>query len=148
MIKIITVGKLKEEYLKKACDDYAKRIAKYHDVEIIEVPHKDSEKGLILERDLILKHISPKDNVLLMAISGKQTDSKEFSKLVEKSFIKKPNITFIIGGSNGVHDDIRKISSSQISFSKMTFPHQVFRLILLEQIYRAFKISKNESYHK
>ncbi len=145
MIKIISVGKIKESYLQKACEAYQKRIAKYHLLKVIEIPFKDN---LVKERDLILKNINDKDFVLLLAISGIQISSEELSELIEKTFINHPNITLIIGGSNGVHEDIKKIAKKQISFSKMTFPHQMFRLILFEQIYRAFKIINNEKYHK
>ncbi len=145
MIKIICVGKLKENYLQKACNDYIARIQKYHKLEVIEILFQDN---LEKERTAILKKIEEKDVVFLLEVSGKQMASEEFSKVIFKNFISNANITFIIGGSNGVHPDVVKRSTQQISFSKMTFPHQMFRLILLEQIYRAFKIEKNESYHK
>ena len=96
----------------------------------------------------IIKHIGDKDYIITLEIEGKIIDSIEFKDLIEKSLINNSNITFIIGGSYGLHDDIKKMSNYHLSFSKMTFPHQLFRVILLEQLYRAYKIMNNESYHK
>ena len=101
-----------------------------------------------VEKDLILKHIKRDDYNILLDINGIELDSLEFSNKLDKIRQINSNINFIIGGSNGVHDDIKKISSEIISFSKLTFPHQLFRVILLEQIYRSFKILNNEEYHK
>ena len=144
MIKIICVGKIKEQYLKDAILEYKKRISKYHKLEIIELPDNSiEEKG-----NAILKVINDKDYVITLEIEGQMIDSIEFSNRIEKIFIEHSNITFIIGGSDGLSDKIKAISNFKLSFSKMTFPHQLFRVILLEQIYRAFKIMKNETYHK
>lgn len=144
MIKIICVGKIKEQYLKNAILEYKKRISKYHKLEIIELPDNSIEE----EGNAILKVINDKDYVITLEIEGQMIDSIEFSNRIEKIFIEHSNITFIIGGSDGLSDKIKAISNFKLSFSKMTFPHQLFRVILLEQIYRAFKIMKNETYHK
>ena len=143
MIKIICVGKLKEKYLVDACLEYSKRISKYSKLEIIEL--KDS--NIVEERDNILKHIN-KDYIITLEIEGEMLDSVNFSKKIDNIFLSNPNITFIIGGSLGLHEDIKKISNFKLSFSKLTFPHQLFRVMLLEQIYRSFKIINNETYHK
>ena len=151
MIKILCVGKIKEKFFKEAILEYLKRISKYSKIEIIEVSDVDlnnKELNLEKERDNLLKHINDKDYIVTLEIEGKQLTSEEFSNTIDKTLINYPNITFIIGGSYGIHDDIKNKSNLKLSFSKMTFPHQLFRIILLEQIYRAFKIIKNESYHK
>ena len=144
MIKIITVGKIKENYLKEAINDYQKRINKYHKLEIIEI----EDDNIINEKDRILNHINKKDYLIALDIQGIELTSIELSKKIDNIFINNSNITFIIGGSNGIHDSIKNIVNYKLSFSKMTFPHQLFRLILLEQIYRSFKILNNETYHK
>ena len=151
MIKILCVGKIKEKFFKEAIDEYLKRISKYSKIEIIEVNDVDlNNKDLNLEkeRDNLLKYVSEKDYIVTLEIEGKQMSSEEFSDTIDKTLINYPNITFIIGGSYGIHNDIKNKSNLKLSFSKMTFPHQLFRIILLEQIYRGFKIIKNESYHK
>ena len=145
MIKIIAVGKLKEDYLKEMVNDYLKRLTKYHKVELIEV--KDS--NISEEAEEILKHIKSSDYIISMAIEGKELNTIEFKDLIEKQLISgKSNITLIIGGSDGIDEKIKKISKDKISFSRLTFPHGLFRVILLEQIYRVFKIMNNETYHK
>lgn len=151
MIKIICVGKIKEKFYKDAILEYQKRLSKYTKLEIIECPDYDNlpiETIKKYEMEQILKKISDKDYIITMQIEGKFIDSVEFSKLIDETLIKNSNISFIIGGSYGLHDDIKKMSNYSLSFSKMTFPHQLFRVILLEQLYRSFKIIKNESYHK
>ena len=151
MIKLITTGKIKEKYLKEAISEYTKRLSKYTKWEIIELNDYDFDnKNIVLEKEKeqILKHISDKDYIVTLEIEGKQFSSTEFAEKINNIFINNSNITFIIGGSYGLHDDIKKKSNLALSFSKFTFPHQLFRVILLEQIYRAFKIIKNESYHK
>ena len=144
MIKIIAIGKIKENYLKEAINDYQNRINKYHKLEIIEI----EDDNIINEKDRILKHINKKDYLIALDIQGIELTSIELSKKIDNIFINNSNITFIIGGSNGIHDSIKNIVNYKLSFSKMTFPHQLFRLILLEQIYRSFKILNNETYHK
>ena len=144
MIKIICVGKIKESYIKEGILDYQKRISKYHKIEIIEVMDSNIEE----EKGRILKYIDKKDYLITLDIEGNNLSSLELASKIDKTFITNPNITFIIGGSNGIHKDIKNLSNYSLSFSKLTFPHQLFRLILLEQIYRCFKILNNETYHK
>jgi 23S rRNA (pseudouridine1915-N3)-methyltransferase len=144
MIKIICVGKIKEKYLKEAINDYVKRIGKYHKIEIVEVMDSDMTR----ERDLIVKHIGSRDYIITLEIEGSNISSIELAEKIDKTFITNNTITFIIGGSDGLHSDIKKLSNYKLSFSKMTFPHGLFRVILLEQIYRSFKILNGESYHK
>lgn len=145
MIKIICSGKLKEKYLVDLVDDYLKRISKYHKIELIEI--KD-ENSLDKEKESILKHIGKNEFIITLDIKGTKIDSVELAKLIDQSFIISGTITFIIGSSIGIHEDIKKIANKSISFSDMTFPHGLFRGMLLEQIYRAFKINNNETYHK
>ena len=144
MIKIICIGKIIENYLKDAINDYQKRISKYHKIEIVELPDSNIDN----EKELIKKNINPKDYIITMEIEGNMLSSIELSEKIDKTFITNPNITFIIGGSTGLHQEIKNMSNYKLSFSKLTFPHGLFRLILLEQIYRSFKILNNESYHK
>jgi len=144
MIKIISIGKLKEKYLKDAIEDYLKRISKYHKINLIELP----DSNIYDEGNEILKHIDNKDYIISLAIEGIELSSTELSEKIDKTFITYPNITFIIGGSNGIREDIKEKSHYKLSFSKLTYPHGLFRLILLEQIYRSFKIINNETYHK
>ena len=151
MIKLITVGKIKEKDVKDAILEYTKRISKYTKLEIIELQDYDYDnKQIVLEKEKenIIKHINSRDYVITMQIEGKNISSEDFADKIDKVFVTNPNIIFIIGGSYGLHDDIKKISNFSLSFSKMTFPHQLFRVLLLEQIYRAYKIINNESYHK
>ena len=144
MIKIICVGKIKESFYRDAILEYVKRLSKYHKVMIIEV----NDSNMKEEKDLILKKIDNKDYIVTMEIEGKQFSSLEFAEMIDKTLISYANITFIIGGSDGLDDEVKKLSDLKLSFSKMTFPHQLFRVVLLEQIYRGFKILHNESYHK
>lgn len=151
MIKIICIGKIKERYMVDAINDYLKRLSKYTKMEIIELPNYNSDsidEVLTHEKDLMLKYIKDKDYVISLEIEGKQLTSVELSQMIDNTLMYNSNMTFIIGGSYGIHNDIKKLSNYALSFSKMTFPHQLFRLILLEQIYRAFKIQNNETYHK
>ena len=145
MIKIICLGKLKEKYLVDLIEDYQKRINRYHKIEIIELKDEDN---LIKEEQSILNYIKKDDFLITLEIEGKEITSKEFASLIEKTFITHSNITFVIGSSLGLSDKIKEKSNFSLSFSKMTYPHGLFRGILLEQIYRAFKINNNESYHK
>lgn len=144
MIKIICVGKLKERYLIDLVDDYVKRVNKYHKLELIEV--KDSNiKDEALE---IEKHINSRDFVVTMEIGGNKLSSVELSKKIDNWLMTYGNITFIIGGSDGIDESIKKKSNYALSFSDLTFPHGLFRGFLVEQIYRSFKIMNNETYHK
>lgn len=144
MIKIICVGKVKEKYLRDMIDDYIKRISKYHKIDIIELADSNINK----EKEELLKVINTKDYNIVMDIDGNNLSSREFAEKIDKTFLINSNITFIIGGSDGVSPEIKELANYRLSFSKLTFPHQLFRGILLEQIYRAFKILNNESYHK
>ncbi len=144
MIKIICVGKIKEKFFRESIDEYMKRLSKYHKVNIIEV----MDSNIKDEAKEILKKIEAKDYIVTLEIEGKQISSMELADLIDKTFLSHPNITFIIGGSEGLDEEIKKISDYKLSFSRMTFPHQLFRIILLEQIYRSFKILNNETYHK
>ena len=151
MIKIITVGSIKEKYLKDAIEEYSKRIRRYTNLEIIEVKDEglvEKEKALKLEQEKIEKHINNKDYIITLEIEGKEYTSEELAKQLDNIFINNSTITFIIGGSYGLSDEIKKQANIHLSFSKMTFPHQLFRVLLLEQIYRAYKINNNENYHK
>ncbi len=145
MIKILCVGKIKENYLKEMIEDYEKRISKYHKIEIIEVKDEDH---LEKERDHLLPFISPRDYVITLEILGKTMTSEELAEKIDELFLTHSTITFVIGSSLGLHEDIKKRANLALSFSKFTFPHGLFRGILLEQIYRSFKILNNESYHK
>lgn len=151
MIKIITVGSIKEKYLKDAVEEYTKRISKYTNIEIIEVKDEglvEQEPAKKLEAKKINNYLSNKDYIITLEIEGKEYTSEEFAEKLNKIQIESSNITFIIGGSYGLSDDIKNQAKIHLSFSKMTFPHQLFRVLLLEQIYRAYKINNNESYHK
>ena len=145
MIKIICVGKIKENYLTELINDYKTRISKYHKIEIIEL----KDNNIDTESEEIIKHINNKDYNIYMDIKGDKLNSVDLANLISNLFSEsKSNIAFIIGGSNGVNDKVKSLVDKRISVSDMTFPHGLFRGILLEQIYRAFKIINNESYHK
>lgn len=145
MIKIICFGKLKEQYIKELTNDYYKRIKKYHKIEIIEL--KDS--NLKEEEEAIKKFLNKDSYIISMDIKGNKVDSIEFKNLIEKNlYIGNSNIIFIIGSSYGISQNIKNISNKLISFSNLTFPHGIFRALLLEQIYRSFKMINNETYHK
>ena len=151
MIKIITVGSIKEKYLKDALLEYKKRLSKYTNIEIIEVKDEglvEKDKAISLEGEKIKKHLNSRDYIITLEIDGEELTSVEFSNKLDKILMENSNITFVIGGSYGLSKEIISLSKLHLSFSKMTFPHQLFRVILLEQIYRAFKIKNNESYHK
>ena len=144
MIKIICVGKVKEKYLRDAISDYEKRISKYYKIDIIEVNDSNMKEEAIK----IKQHIKSNDYVITLEIDGHEIDSVELANKIDKLFITNSTITFVIGGSYGLHNDVKNRSDYNLSFSKFTFPHQLFRVILLEQIYRCFKILNNETYHK
>lgn len=144
MIKIICVGKIKEKYLRDAIFDYYKRIGKYHKINIIEV----ADSNMSEEASKIFQYIKSNDYVITLEIDGNCLSSVEFANKIDKTFITNSNITFVIGGSYGLDNSVKERSNYSLSFSKMTFPHQLFRVILLEQIYRTFKILNNETYHK
>ena len=151
-INIITVGKLKEEFFVSACSEYQKRLSSEYKLNIIEIPQfklyenpseKEIEKALKTEEEKILKHIE-KGIVVALCIEGKQKTSEEFAEILDTS---EP-ITFIIGGSHGLSDTVKAKANIKLSFSKMTFPHRLFRIMLLEQIYRGVNILKGTPYHK
>lgn len=151
MIKLIVVGSIKETYLKEAIEEYKKRLTKYTNLEIIEVKDEgllDETKTLQKEAEKITKYLTDKDYIITLEIEGIELSSLEFAKKLDRIFIENSNIVFIIGGSYGLSQTIKEKSSLHLSFSKMTFPHQLFRVLLLEQLYRAYKIMNNEKYHK
>lgn len=157
-IKIITVGKLKEKYLKQGIAEYAKRLGSYCKLQVIEVndekaPETLSDKEMDIVKDKegerILAKISDQSYVFALAINGKQYDSVDFAKKIERLGITgKSDITFIIGGSLGLSKEVLKRANEEISFGKLTFPHQLMRLVLVEQVYRAFRIINGHAYHK
>lgn len=151
MIKIVCVGKIKEKYFKDAINEYIKRIGKYTKLEIIEINDLDRlniADILKKEGEAILKHIKDRDYVVTLEIEGIKMNSIELASKIDNMLFKNSNITFVIGGSYGLSDEVKNRSDFKLSFSDFTFPHQLFRVILLEQIYRSFKINNNESYHK
>ena len=141
MIKILCVGKIKEGYLQELINDYLKRVSKYHKIEIIEL--KD-DVNYQKEIDNLLEHIKTSDYNIALDIKGRQVTSEAFAK----TFLVNSTITFIIGGSLGLNEEVKSKCNQIISFSLLTFPHGLFRGVLLEQIYRSFKIINNETYHK
>ena len=144
MIRIVCVGKIKEKFYRDAIDEYMKRMGKYHKIEIVEV----IDSNIRNEEVEIMKRIGSRDYVVTMEIEGKSFSSVELSQFIDKILISNSVITFVIGGSDGLSDVVKRRANYKLSFSKMTFPHQLFRVILLEQIYRSFKIINNEAYHK
>ena len=151
MIKIICFGKIKETYLEEAIKDYQKRLEKYTKLKVIELKDEKDENPKIAlkkEKESLKKILKPQDNIIILDIKGQNFNSPEFANYINKELVYNNNITFVIGSSNGLDEEIKKLTSKKISFSPLTFPHGLFRLILLEQIYRSFKILNNESYHK
>ncbi|WP_286230293.1 23S rRNA (pseudouridine(1915)-N(3))-methyltransferase RlmH [Neobacillus mesonae] len=157
-ISIITVGKLKEKYLKLGIEEYVKRLSAYAKVEIIEVadekaPEELSELEMLQvkqkEGERILAKISADTYVIALAIKGKMQSSEELADTLDKlATYGKSKIAFVIGGSLGLSDEVVHRSNEKLSFSRMTFPHQLMRLILVEQVYRAYRINRGEPYHK
>lgn len=156
-IDVICVGKLKEKYLKDAIDEYSKRLSKYCSLNIIELldeklPSNESEKLLhevkCKECERISSHIKKDSYVVALDLTGKELSSEEFSKKIDNISLINSNITIIIGGSLGMTNEFLNTVNEKICFSKMTFPHQLIRVFLLEQLFRAFKISNNETYHR
>ena len=145
MIKILCVGKIKESYLDELINDYKKRISKYIKIEIIEL--KD-DVNYDKEISNLIKNIKTSDYNIGLDLKGKMYSSVEFADKIDKILPQNSNITFIIGGSLGLNDEVRSLCNELFSFSQMTFPHGLFRGILLEQIYRACKINNHEMYHK
>jgi 23S rRNA (pseudouridine1915-N3)-methyltransferase len=157
-ISIVTVGKLKEKYLKQGIDEYLKRLSAYAKVEVIEVadekaPEVLSELEMVQvkqkEGERILGKISQDTHVIALAIQGKMQSSEELADTLDKlATYGKSKIAFVIGGSLGLSEEVLKRANEHLSFSRMTFPHQLMKLILVEQIYRAFRINRGEPYHK
>ncbi|RHW32291.1 23S rRNA (pseudouridine(1915)-N(3))-methyltransferase RlmH [Oceanobacillus profundus] len=157
-ISIVSVGKLKEKYLKQGIQEYLKRLGAYAKVDVIEVadekaPENMSEAEMLevkrKEGERILSQIAPDTYVITLEINGKMLSSEQLAaKMDELATYGKSKIVFVIGGSLGISDDVQKRSDLALSFSKMTFPHQLMRLILLEQVYRGFRINRGEAYHK
>ena len=151
MIKLICVGKIKETFFEDAIREYKKRLNRYTKLDIIEVEDVRGNNPSIIkakEGEFIQRHIEIKDYVITLEIEGINFTSEAFSERLEKLQMENVNIVFIIGGSYGLDEKIKNRSNLAISFSKLTFPHQLFRIIFLEQLYRAYKIINNETYHK
>ncbi|ELJ9316701.1 23S rRNA (pseudouridine(1915)-N(3))-methyltransferase RlmH [Staphylococcus pseudintermedius] len=157
-ITILAVGKLKEKYWKLAIAEYTKRLGAYSKIEVVEVPDekapetmsvKEIEQVKEKEGQRILSKIKPQSIVITLEIAGKMLSSEDLAKTLDQRMTQgASDFTFVIGGSHGLHDDVLRRSDFALSFSKMTFPHQMMRVILLEQVYRAFKIMRGEAYHK
>lgn len=157
-ITVLTVGKIKEKFYTAAIDEYSKRLSRYCKLNIIQVAdEKTIENSTEKEMDIIkakegeriLKNIPDDAFVITLEINGKMLDSEELADKINKlGIMGESHIVFVIGGSLGLHQDVSKRANSKLSFSKMTFPHQLMRVILLEQIYRSYRIINNEPYHK
>lgn len=156
-LRIVCVGKMKEKYYSDACREYLKRLSRYASVDIKELadsptPENPSEaqKAAVLkkEEEAILKSIAGYDIKIALAIEGRALSSPGLSKMLEAGFNEGKSAVFIIGGSFGLSENVKNACTAKISFSPMTFPHRLFRVMLLEQIYRSFKIMKGENYHK
>lgn len=156
-INIICIGKIKESYLKDAINEYSKRLSKYCSLNIIElvdkpIPDKSNETIDMqikqAESNDIINHLSKDSYKICLDLTGKQYTSEEFANKINNISLENSTIDLIIGGSLGMTDELKNLCNEKISFSKMTFPHQLFRVFLLEQLYRAFKINNNEKYHK
>ncbi len=157
-VKIIAIGKIKEKYLKDGIAEYSKRLSRFTKFEILELPDEktpdnasQAQNQQILEKEgqRIIQKISPREFVIVLAIEGKQLSSEKFSQILSDAQIKGySDITFIIGGSLGLSQEVKKRADLLISFGLMTLPHQLMRLVLAEQIYRAFMIQEGSPYHK
>ncbi len=156
-INIICTGKIKEKYLKDAIDEYSKRLSKFCKLNILELPDKKipDKSNLTIENEIkniesenVINHLKKDTYVICLDLKGKQFSSEEFAQDIQDISMQHSNITFIIGGSLGINEKLLNLSNQKICFSKMTFPHQLIRVFLLEQIFRAFKIINGETYHK
>ena len=153
-INLVCIGDIKEKYLRDAIDEYSKRISRFADLKIIELKEHvaqsnnaaDIQNNLLKDAEEIKKYL--KGYVFCLDIKGKMLTSEEFSKKIEKISLTSSEITFVIGASNGIHETIKSLSNDKLSFSLFTFPHQLMRVIFLEQLYRAFTILNNIAYHK
>ena len=152
-IRILTIGKLKEKYLVNGINEYVKRLNAYCKVEMVEVPDEpipdNASENVDKEADKIVAKIKDDEYVIVLDLHGKEIDSVAFSKHIEECMIRgKSTITFVIGGSLGLGKSLLQRANYRLCFSKMTFPHQLMKLILVEQVYRAYKIMRRETYHK
>lgn len=157
-VKLVTVGKLKERYLRDGIAEYVKRIGRFAKVELVELPDEktpdkasQAEKEAILkkESDRILAKIHEREYVIALAIEGQQSSSEKFSRLLADTTVRGySDIIFVIGGSLGLHECVKKRANHLLSFGLLTLPHQLMRLVLVEQIYRAFMIQQGSPYHK
>ena len=157
-VRVCSVGKIKEKFYREALSEYGKRLVKYCKLEMMEVIDEKTKEGAssaeeeaVLEKEgkRLLEKIPERSFVIVLAIKGKEWDSLEMAKNLEKLFVEgKSDITFVIGGSLGLHEAVYKRADLLLSFSKLTFPHQLMRVLLLEQIYRCFRINSGEPYHK
>lgn len=156
-VTVIAVGKLKESFLRDGCAEYIKRLKAYSKVNIIEINEErcsdnpsNSEIHNVIKKEgeRILKKIPKGSSVIPLCIEGREYDSREFSLLLENTALSNSHICFVIGGSFGLDDEVKELGKVQLSFGKMTLPHQLARMVLLEQVYRAFSISNNSKYHK
>ena len=157
-IDVIAVGGIKEKYLREALKEYLKRLGAYADVNIKEIDEyklgndpaqAEIDKGMEKEGQAIIGQIKPRSYVIALCVEGKQFSSEDFSARIEEAMVDGySDIAFVIGGSFGLSQDVKKLADLKLSFSKMTFPHQLMRVVLLEQVYRAFRIMRNEPYHK
>ncbi len=146
----ICVGKLKEDYLKKASKDYEDRLSKFGKVNIFEVKNEkeDNKSALLKEGERIIQKIPKNCYNIALEINGNEYDSTQFAKRIDDISVSFGRVCFIIGGSNGISEDVLKLCDEKISFSKMTFPHKLFRIMLLEQVYRGCMINAGYRYHK
>lgn len=157
-VEIIAVGKVREKYIKQGIAEFKKRLQPYCTLALTDVrgehapdylSEKELERVINTEGERILQRLHPNAYVIALDVQGKQKSSEELAKKIEQiSFQGKNNITFIIGGANGLSQKVLSRANERLSFSKMTFPHQLMKLILLEQVYRAYKIQRGEPYHK
>jgi len=151
-IKIICIGKIKEKYLVDGIEEYRKRLKLFCDLELVELKEvntDDINKNIEAEGDLILNNIKKTDYVIALSIPGKNISSESFAQMIKEHYTYNSSvITFVIGGSNGLDQRVLDRSNYELSFGKMTYPHQLMRLILLEQVYRCMMINNNHKYHK
>lgn len=156
-INVLCVGKIKENFFKDAISEYSKRLSRYCKLNIIELPDEKipDKTNSKIENEIktkecnnIINHIKKDSYIICLDLKGKELSSEQFSETIENISMESSQITFIIGGSLGLTEEVLNISNKKICFSKMTFPHQLIRVFLIEQIFRAFKISNNETYHR
>ncbi len=156
-INVVCVGKIKEKFFRDAIEEYSKRLSKYCKLNILELPDEKIPDKLNpnIESDIkskecsnIINHIKKDSYIICLDLTGKEFSSEQFSKNIEDISMQSSQITFVIGGSLGLNKEILALANESVCFSKMTFPHQLIRVFLLEQVFRAFKISNGETYHR